>query len=81
MLIEVKDKEGNIYSSNMSKENNKSILAIHFCTSYTQVNVQDKAVNEYGEYYYPEKDIIIPLEGGNWVDMIAIEEDEIGSWA
>ena len=81
MLIKVKDKEGNVYTSDMSKENDKSILEMHFCTSYTQVIVQDTIIDENGKTIYPEKDIIIPLEGGNWVDMIAVDEDEIGEWA
>lgn len=81
MLIKVKDREGNIYSNDMSIDNDKSIIEIHFCTSYTQAIVQDTLVNEQGTTTYPTKDIIIPLENPNWVDMIAVNEDEIGEWA
>ena len=81
MLIKVKDKEGNIYTNNMSKSNDKSILEIHFCTSYTQVVVQDTIVNDEGVTIYSEKDIIIPLENPNWADMIAVDDNEIGEWA
>lgn len=80
MLIKVKDYEGNLYTNEMFN-NDRTILEMHFCTSYTQVIVQTIETDENGKQTYPEKNIIIPLENASWVDMIAVSEDEIGEWA
>lgn len=76
-LLKVKDNEGNIYT--MPSETPKCILEVHYSTSYLQFVIQDYSIDEYGSEIYPIKDIIVPLDTGNWVDMIAIKEDEIGS--
>jgi hypothetical protein len=83
MEIKVKDTNtGVIYSNDMAKGNKHTILEIHFCTSYTQVKVQDEEVNEVGGNCWPKHDIIIPSELSkvNWVDMIAVQNDPIGEW-
>lgn len=82
MTIKVKDtKTGIIYSNDMSDTNKNSILAINFCTSYTQVTVQEE-IDYNGGKAYPEHDIIIPSElpEVNWVDMIAVQNDPVGEW-
>ena len=82
MILKVKDnKTGVIYTSDMSDENKHSILNINFCTSYTQVEVQDEILED-GELIYPTHDIILKPSGGkvNWVDLIAIKDDNDGEW-
>jgi len=80
MFFKVKDNEGNIYTNNMSPDADKWIIVIQFGTSYTQVIVQDKILNDQGEIIYPEKNIIIPLNELHWLDMIAVNSNEIGEW-
>lgn len=79
MLIKVKDSKGKIFSNDMS--NFECIIEIHFCTSYTQVIVQEKDEETNKTI---NRDIIIPIENKNdleqVVDMIAVTSDEIGSW-
>jgi len=85
MLIKVKNsKTGKIYSNDMSDKNTQCILSINFCTSYTQVEVQDE-IDEDGRRTYPTHTIILPPSGVslkdiNWVDLIAIQEDNRGEW-
>ncbi len=82
MNIKVKDtKTGIVYSNDMSDANKHSILAINFCTSYTQVTVQEE-VDYNGGKAYPEHDLIVPpeLSKVNWIDMIAVKDDTIGEW-
>jgi len=82
MLIKVKDKKtGVIYSTNMMDGNKHSILEINFCTSYTQVTVQDE-IEVDGKTEYPTHDIILPPFGTtpNWVDLIATQDDNEGVW-
>lgn len=74
MKISVKDKYGNIYSMPTNEFDN-SILAIHYCTSYYQFEVQT-ASNDEGKRTY--KDIIVLSENPTLVDLIAISDDEIG---
>ncbi|MDT2832378.1 hypothetical protein P7H62_15430 [Vagococcus carniphilus] len=79
MLIKVRDSKGKVFSNDTS--NFECIIEIHFCTSYTQVVVQEKDV-ETDETIF--RDIIIPIENKNnleqVIDMIAVKSDEIGSW-
>ena len=75
-LIAVKDNEGNVYT--MPSSTNKSIIEVHYSTSYYQFVVQDVITGEDGETLYPEKTIIVPLNENNWVDFIAVKESEIG---
>lgn len=75
MTISVKrDSDNKVFTTNMS--DTESIYEIHFCTSYTQVKVQE--LNESGELI--SKDIICPPIGtvGNFVDMIAVQNDDTG---
>jgi len=81
MLIQVKDKStGIIYSNDMSQDKH-IILSINFCTSYTQVEVQDKIEID-GETRYPKHDIIVPPLKSKpyWVDEIATQNDPEGEW-
>ena len=85
MLLKIKDlKTGKIYSNDMSDKNKYSILSMNFCTSYTEVEVQDEIDNN-GEKSFPTHIIILPsyginLSDINWVDLIAIQEDARGEW-
>lgn len=79
MLIKVKDSKGKVFSNDMSQF--ECIIEIHFCTSYTQVVVQEKDDEEDKTIY---RDIIIPIKNDNEleqaIDFIAVKSDEIGSW-
>ena len=75
-LIAVKDSTGNVYT--MPSNTSKSIIEIHYSTSYYEFIVQDVVTGEDGEKVYPEKTIIVPINGDNWADFFAIEEDELG---
>jgi len=82
MFIQVKDYvSGIIYNNDMSQDEH-CILSINFCTSYTQVEVQDK-IEVDGQTKYPKHDIIISPLGSkpNFVDEIAIQNDHKGDWA
>ena len=82
MELKIRDKKtGVIYSSNMSDENKHSIINMSFCTSYTQVEVQDE-IEENGKKSWPTHDIILPPIGSvvNWVDLIATQNDNEGEW-
>lgn len=65
----------------MSDENKQAILALNFCTSYTEVQVQDQIEID-GEIKYPETTLILPPIGTepNWIDMIATQDDPEGEW-
>lgn len=75
-LIAVKDNEGNVYT--MPSNTDKSITAIHYSTSYYQFIVQDVITGEDGKVFYPEKTIIVPINENNWVDFLAVKENEVG---
>ena len=79
MLIKVRDSKGKVFSNDMN--NIECIIEIHFCTSYTQVIVQEKDLETDKTI---TRDIIIPIENDSvleqTIDMIAIKSDEIGSW-
>lgn len=84
MNLKIKDsKTGKIYTNDMSAENTQSILSINFCTSYTQVEVQDE-IDEDGRRTWPKHTIILPVQGVlkdiNWVDLIAVKDDNRGEW-
>ena len=65
-----------VFTNDMS--NDECILEIHFCTSYTQVIVQEK--NSHG--YLVTSDIICNPVGSNeyWVDLIAVQDSTIGEF-
>ena len=80
MLISVRNKRtGKVYDSSMKSD--ASILEIHFCTSYTEVIVQDEIVNDSGNKSYPTHSIFIPVESNSsWIDLIAIQNDDEGEF-
>jgi hypothetical protein len=82
MLLKIKDKKTDvIYTSDMSDQNIHAILSLNFCTSYTEVEVQDK-IEEDGKITYPKHTVILPPIGTKpyWVDLIATQEDNDGEW-
>jgi len=76
MLLKVKDSKGEIYT--MPSDTPKCILEVHYSTSYYQFIAQDYSVDDEGKEFFPLKNIIVPLDNRNWVDFIAVKEDEIG---
>lgn len=82
MELKIRDKKtGVIYSSNMSDHNKHAIISMDFCTSYTQVKVQD-VIDVSGKKKFSTKDIILPPIGSspNWIDEIAIKDDNEAEW-
>ena len=75
-LLAVKDIEGNVYT--MPSETSTCILEITYSTSYYQFGVQDTVEHENGMITYPQKTIIVPINTDNWVDFLAVDENEIG---
>ncbi len=76
-MIKVKrNSDGKIFTNDMSKK--ESIYEIHFCTSYTQVMIQEE--DENGEL--KSKEIICDPVGTkpNPIDLIATQDDETGSF-
>jgi len=83
MDLKIRDKiTGVVYHNDMSDNNKHCILALNFCTSYTQATVQDEIVDEDGNKKYQIKDIILPPLGTkpNWVDLIATQGDNEAEW-
>ena len=81
MKIKVKDlKTGIIYTNDMNDKNEHTILSIDFCTSYKEINVQDKIIDENGKKKYPTKTLIAQPIGSEpyWVDLIATQGDDEG---
>ena len=75
-LIAVKDKQGNVYT--MPSETSTCILEVHYSTSYYQFEVQDTVEHDNGTIMHPQKTIIVLINKENWVDLIAVDENEIG---
>lgn len=75
-LLKVTDKNGEVYT--MPSETPKCILEVHYSTSYYQFIVQDYILDKDGKERFPEKNIIVPINTDNWVDFIAVKEEEIG---
>ena len=75
-LLAVKDNEGNVYT--MPSETSTCILEVHYSTSYYQFEVQDTVEHDNGMITYPQKTIIVPINTDNWVDFLAVDENEIG---
>ena len=75
-LIAVKDSTGNVYT--MPSNTSKCIVEIHYSTSYYQFIVQDVVTGEDGEELYPEKTIIVSINGGDWIDFLAVKDSELG---
>ena len=78
-LIAVKDSTGNVYT--MPSSTSKCITEIHYSTSYYQFIVQDVIAGDDGEELYPEKTIIVPINGNNWIDFLSVKESELGELA
>jgi len=82
MEIKIRDKKtGVVYSSNMNDNNKNAILSINFCTSYTEVEVQD-VIEVDGKKKFPTHTVILPPFGSetSWIDLIATQEDNEGEW-
>jgi len=76
-MIKVKrHKDGKIFTTDMSIDD--GIYEMHFCTSYTQVMIQE--TNKEGKLQ--SKEIICKPIGTkpNWVDLIAIQDDDTGEF-
>ena len=73
-IVVTRDSDKRVFSSDMSGDD--SIIEIHFCTSYTQVVVQEMIEGK-GVCH----DIICPPLGStpNPIDFIATQGDEIGT--
>lgn len=74
MISVIRDKDKKVFTTDMSKE--ECIYEMHFCTSYTQVLVQ-----EFNKNGWLDKDeIICPPVGTkpHWVDQIAILNCDTG---
>lgn len=74
-MIQVKRlKDGKIFTNDMTEK--ESIYEIHFCTSYTQVLVQEE--DPYGNL--KRKDIICPAIGivPTWEDLLSIRFNDEG---
>ena len=75
-IISVKDKQGNVYT--MPSETSTCILEITYSTSYYQFEVQDTVEHDDGTITWSQKTIIVPINTDNWVDFLAVDENEIG---
>jgi len=77
-VIKVKrHKDGKCFTNDISK--NECIYEIHFCTSYTEVMVQE--VDSEGNLR--DKQIICQAVGGtesDWIELIATQDDDIGEF-
>lgn len=76
-MIKVKrHKDGKIFTTDMSKDD--GIYEMHFCTSYTQVMIQE--AGEDGKFQ--SKEIVCPPVGTtpNPIDMIATQGDDTGEF-
>jgi len=76
-MIKVKrDKDGKVFTTDMSQD--EGIYEMHFCTSYTQVMIQE--FNEEGRL--TNREIICEPAGtkANWIDLIATQEDDTGAF-
>lgn len=77
-MIKVKRKsDGQVFTTDMSADNKFKITEIHFCTSYTQVIVQEEKDGK-----FPTMDLIVEPIGSipNAVDLIATQNDEAGEF-
>lgn len=76
-MIKVKrDRDGKVFTTDMSQD--EGIYEMHFCTSYTQVMIQE--LNEEGRLTNSE--IICEPVGtkANWIDLIATQDDDTGTF-
>ena len=72
-MIKVKrNRDGKVFDADMSK--NESIYEIHFCTSYTQVRIQER--NDDSKLV--SKDVFVKSIGmlENPIDMLAFDGEE-----
>ena len=76
-MIKVKrHKDGKVFTTDMSE--NESIFEIHFCTSYTQVMIQEYD----GDGKLQQGEIICEPAGTtpNCIDLIATQHDDSGEF-
>lgn len=76
-MIKVRRKrDGAVFSSDMGDDEPRSILAMHFCTSYTLVEVQDMGVTgrETDIYLPPVGSIPSPID---WIALADCDEGEM----
>ena len=68
-------KDGRIFTSDMSGKDDACIIEIHFCTSYTQVVIQEKKEDKFVTY-----SLICDPSGSkpNIIDSIATGNDDEG---
>jgi hypothetical protein len=73
-IVATRDSDGKQFTTNMS--NDEGIYEMHFCTSYTQVMIQE--IGDDGKL--KNKEIICPPHGTepNPIDLIATQNDETG---
>lgn len=76
MNLKVKDNKGEVYT--MPSETPKCILEVHYSTSYYEFVVQDYFIDDDGKNKFPSKSIIVPINSDNWVDFIAVKDDQYG---
>ena len=74
MITVKRDRDNKIFTTDMSKD--EGIYEMHFCTSYTQVRIQE--FDENGKLAIGE--IICEPVGTkpNWVDLIGTQDDDTG---
>lgn len=82
MELKIRQKDtGQIYSNDMGDDNKHKIIEIHFCTSYTQIEVQSTV-----EGIFSHHSVILPAfgvkaEGMGWaIDHIATQGEAEGEW-
>ena len=77
-MIKVKrDKDGKVFSTDMSQE--EGIYEMHFCTSYSQVMIQE--LDDEGKLTNGEIIICHPVgTEANWIDLIATQDVDTGAF-
>jgi len=77
---------GNVFTNDMTEDNDRIIYEIHFCTSYTQVLTQSRVVNDEGETIINNGEIFIECgdtadDLAKALDFVAIPSGSNGEWA
>jgi len=77
-MIKVKDSDGNVFTSDMNIESDYSILEIHFCTSYTTIEVQYPVIDENGNKAFKTKSIYTEPDNNRMgaIDYLAFNGSE-----
>jgi len=76
MIAVKRHRDGKVFTTDMSKDD--GIYEMHFCTSYTQVMIQEAD----DEGRLKNSEIICKPVGTepNWVDLIATQDDDTGEF-